>query len=251
MISMPEQLMSTALVTGGSRGIGKAIALRLAQAGYQVFLTYVSKPEQAQEVCAAISARGGSAKAFKLDVSDWDQVVDFFKKEIKKKVRLDVLVNNAGITKDGLIMRMHKDQWQQVLDVNLTGCFVCLQQAALIMMKQRYGRIINITSVVGQRGNPGQANYSASKAGIIGFTKSMAKELGSRNIRCNAVAPGFIETEMTAKLDEKVREEWISDIPLRRGGTPDDVADVCVFLASDLSSYVTGQVISVCGGLNL
>jgi len=246
---MPEQLMSTALVTGGSRGIGKAIALRLAQAGYQVFLTYVSKPEQAQEVCAAISARGGSAKAFKLDVSDWDQVVDFFKKEIKKKVRLDVLVNNAGITKDGLIMRMHKDQWQQVLDVNLTGCFVCLQQAALIMMKQRYGRIINITSVVGQRGNPGQANYSASKAGIIGLTKTAAQELGSRGITVNAIAPGFIQSDMTAVLSEEVQEKFLSTIPMKALGLPKDIAETAVFLASPEAGYISGQTLGVNGAM--
>lgn len=246
---MPEQLIRTALVTGGSRGIGKAIALRLAQAGYQIFLTYVSKPEQAEEVCAAISADGGSAKAFKLDVSDWDQVVDFFKKEIKKKVRLDVLINNAGITKDGLIMRMQKDQWQQVLDVNLTGCFVCLQQAALIMMKQRYGRIINITSVVGQRGNPGQANYSASKAGIIGLTKTAAQELGSRGITVNAIAPGFIQSDMTAVLSEEVQKKFLATIPMNTLGLPKDIAETAVFLASPEAGYISGQTLGVNGAM--
>jgi 3-oxoacyl-[acyl-carrier protein] reductase len=246
---MTEKLTSTALVTGGSRGIGKAIALRLAQDGYQIFLTYVSKPEQAEAVCETIRARGGKASCFRIDVSDWDQVRDFFKNEIKKKVSLDVLVNNAGITKDGLIMRMKRERWQQVLDVNLGGCFVCLQQAAVVMMKQRYGRIINITSVVGQRGNAGQANYAASKAGIIGLTKTAAQELGGRAITVNAVAPGFIETDMTAVLPEEVKEKFLSNIPAGTLGTPEDIAETVAFLASPRAGYINGQILGVNGGM--
>jgi 3-oxoacyl-[acyl-carrier protein] reductase len=246
---MTEKLTSTALVTGGSRGIGKAIALRLADDGYQVFLTYVSKPEQAEAVCDMIRARGGKASCFRIDVSDWDQVRDFFKNEIKKKVSLDVLVNNAGITKDGLIMRMKRERWQQVLDVNLGGCFVCLQQAAVVMMKQRYGRIINITSVVGQRGNAGQANYAASKAGIIGLTKTAAQELGGRAITVNGVAPGFIATDMTSVLPDEVKEKFLSNIPAGTLGTPEDIAEAVAFLASPGAGYVNGQILGVNGGM--
>ncbi|MGX9365208.1 3-oxoacyl-[acyl-carrier-protein] reductase [Desulfoplanes sp. PS50] len=246
---MTEKLTSTALVTGGSRGIGKAIALRLAHDGYQIFLTYVSKPEQAEEVCKTIHAQGGKASCFKIDVSDWDQVREFFKNEIKKKVSLDVLVNNAGITKDGLIMRMKPEQWQQVLDVNLGGCFVCLQQAAVIMMKQRYGRIINITSVVGQRGNAGQANYAASKAGVIGLTKTAAQELAGRSITVNAVAPGFIETDMTSVLPDEVKEKFLSNIPAGTLGTPEDIAEAVAFFASPKAGYINGQILGVNGGM--
>lgn len=246
---MTEKLTSTALVTGGSRGIGKAIALRLAQDGYQIFLTYVSKPEQAEAVCETIRAQGGKASCFKIDVSDWEQVREFFKNEIKKKVSLDILVNNAGITKDGLIMRMKREQWQQVLDVNLGGCFVCLQQAAVVMMKQRYGRIINITSVVGQRGNAGQANYAASKAGIIGLTKTAAQELGGRAITVNAVAPGFIETDMTSVLPEEVKEKFLSNIPAGTLGTPEDIAEAVAFFASPKAGYINGQILGVNGGM--
>jgi 3-oxoacyl-[acyl-carrier protein] reductase len=246
---MTEKLTSTALVTGGSRGIGKAIALRLAQDGYQIFLTYVSKPEQAEAVCETIRAQGGKASCFKIDVSDWEQVREFFKNEIKKKVSLDILVNNAGITKDGLIMRMKRERWQQVLDVNLGGCFVCLQQAAVVMMKQRYGRIINITSVVGQRGNAGQANYAASKAGIIGLTKTAAQELGGRSITVNGVAPGFIATDMTSVLPDEVKEKFLSNIPAGTLGTPEDIAEAVAFLASPGAGYVNGQILGVNGGM--
>jgi 3-oxoacyl-[acyl-carrier protein] reductase len=246
---MTEKLTSTALVTGGSRGIGKAIALRLAQDGYQIFLTYVSKPEQAEAVCETIRAQGGKASCFKIDVSDWEQVREFFKNEIKKKVSLDILVNNAGITKDGLIMRMKRERWQQVLDVNLGGCFVCLQQAAVVMMKQRYGRIINITSVVGQRGNAGQANYAASKAGIIGLTKTAAQELGGRAITVNGVAPGFIATDMTSVLPDEVKEKFLSNIPAGTLGTPEDIAEAVAFLASPRAGYINGQILGVNGGM--
>jgi 3-oxoacyl-[acyl-carrier protein] reductase len=246
---MTEKLTSTALVTGGSRGIGKAIALRLAQDGYQIFLTYVSKPEQAEAVCETIRAQGGKASCFKIDVSDWEQVREFFKNEIKKKVSLDILVNNAGITKDGLIMRMKRERWQQVLDVNLGGCFVCLQQAAVVMMKQRYGRIINITSVVGQRGNAGQANYAASKAGIIGLTKTAAQELGGRSITVNGVAPGFIATDMTSVLPDEVKEKFLSNIPAGTLGTPEDIAEAVAFLASPRAGYINGQILGVNGGM--
>ncbi|WP_462324077.1 3-oxoacyl-[acyl-carrier-protein] reductase [Desulfoplanes sp.] len=246
---MTDQRTSTALVTGGSRGLGKAIALRLSQDGYQVYLTYVSKPEQAEEVCRTIRAEGGKAQCFQVDVSDWDQVKEFFKNEIKKKVSLDVLVNNAGITKDGLIMRMKPEQWQQVLDVNLGGCFVCLQQAAVVMMKQRHGRIINITSVVGQRGNAGQANYAASKAGIIGLTKTAAQELAGRSVTVNAVAPGFIQTDMTSVLPEEVQEKFLSNIPAGTLGTPEDIAEAVAFLASPGAGYITGQILGVNGGM--
>ncbi len=246
---MSEQLVRTALVTGGSRGIGKAIALRLAKDGYQVFLTYVSKPEQAKEVCDTIHNQGGKARCFNLDVSQWEEVKQFFQDEIKKKVRLDILVNNAGITQDGLLVRMKPKQWQQVLDVNLGGCFVCLQQAAIVMMKQRYGRIINISSVVGQLGHAGQANYAASKAGIIGLTKTAAQELAPRQVTVNAVAPGFIQTDMTSVLPEDIQETFLANIPAGTLGAPDDIAEAVAFLASPEASYITGQVLGINGGM--
>jgi len=245
------ELVKTALITGGSRGIGKAAALRLAKMGYQIFLTYVSKPELAEQTCAEIADQGGQAKAFCLDIGDWAQVVSFFEKEIRKKVFLEILVNNAGMTKDGLLIRMNKEQWEKVIQVNLTGSFVCLQQAAKIMIKQRYGRIINITSVTGQAGNPGQANYTAAKAGMIGLTKTAALELASRNITVNAVAPGFITTDMTAGLPENLQNEYLNKIPLKRFGTAEDIAEAIAFLASKEASYITGQIINVNGGMYL
>ncbi len=243
--------LSTALVTGGTRGIGRTVANALARQGYQVYFTYVSRPELAREVCAEIEEAGGRAESFQLDASDWDAVTDFFKSEIKDKVRLDVLVNNAGITKDGLLVRMKREQWEQVLNVNLTGSFICLQQAAKIMMKQRYGRIINITSVVGQMGNAGQANYAASKAGMIGLTKSAALELAPRGITVNAVAPGFIETDMTTALTEEVRAKYLENIPAGALGSARDIASAITFLASPETGYITGQVLGVNGGLYL
>lgn len=246
-----KELPKAAIVTGGSRGIGKAICLKLAHQGYLVYFTYVSQEDKAKEVCKEIEALGQRAFTFRLDVSDKNEVATFFKEHIKGKVFLSVLVNNAGITKDGLILRMGNEDWQRVIDVNLTGTFNFIQEASKIMVRQKFGRIINITSVVGISGNPGQANYCASKAGIIGLTKSVALELASRNITVNAVAPGFITTEMTQNLDEATKEAYLSKIPLKRFGTPEDVANLVAWLASDEAAYITGQVISVNGGLYL
>lgn len=240
---------ATALVTGASRGIGRAIALALAARGLNVYVTYASKADEARSVVASIEAAGGKAAAFKLDVSDSEAVAAFFSAEIKDKVRLAVLVNNAGITKDGFVVRMKDEDFDNVLGVNLRGAFVCAREAAKIMSRQRQGRIINITSVVGQMGNAGQANYCAAKAGLIGLTKSLAKELASRNITVNAVAPGFIETDMTSGLPAEARETYAKAIPLGRFGTAEDVAEAVSFLASPGAAYITGQVIAVNGGL--
>lgn len=246
-----SNLPKVAIVTGGSRGIGKAICLKLAHQGYLIYFTYVSREDMAKEVCDEIKNLGKEAFSFKLDVSDRDAVKSFFKEYIKDKVFLSVLVNNAGITKDGLILRMGHEDWQRVIDVNLTGSFNFIQEASKIMVRQRYGRIINITSVVGLSGNPGQANYCASKAGIIGLTKAVALELASRGITVNAVAPGFITTEMTKDLDDATKQAYLSKIPLKRFGTPEDVASAVAWLASEEAGYITGQVISVNGGLYL
>ena len=240
---------ATALVTGASRGIGRAIALALAARGLNVYVTYASKADEARSVVASIEAAGGKAAAFKLDVSDSEAVAAFFSAEIKDKVHLDVLVNNAGITKDGFVVRMKDEDFDNVLGVNLRGAFVCAREAAKIMSRQRQGRIVNITSVVGQMGNAGQANYCAAKAGLIGLTKSLAKELASRNITVNAVAPGFIETDMTSGLPAEARETYAKAIPLGRFGTAEDVAEAVSFLASPGAAYITGQVIAVNGGL--
>ena len=234
---MSEQL-STALVTGGSRGIGKAIAETLAKAGYQVYLTYVSKADEAEAVARNIVAAGGKACAFRLDVADAEAVAAFFKERIK-----------AGITKDGLMLRMKDEDFDRVIQTNLRGAFVCVREAAKIMTRQRHGRIINISSVVGQMGNAGQINYASAKAGLIGLTKSAAKELAGRNVTVNAVAPGFVETDMTASLPDDVRAAYIDAIPLKRLGTPQDIADAVAFLASPGAGYITGQVIAVNGGM--
>ena len=239
----------TALVTGGSRGIGRAIAQTLARDGFQVILTYVSRPEEAEAVAAAIVEAGGQARACKLNVGDPQSVTDFFASEIKDKVNLAVLVNNAGITKDGFLVRMKDEDFDAVMNVNLRGAFICTREAAKIMSKKRYGRIVNISSVVGQMGNAGQVNYASAKAALLGMTKSCAKELAARNITVNAVAPGFIETDMTASLTDEVRAEYAKAIPLKRMGTAQEVADAVAFLASDKASYITGQVLAVNGGM--
>lgn len=244
-----SDLTPTALVTGGSRGIGKAIAKTLAREGFQVYLTYVSKADEASAVAAEIEAAGGRARAFALNVGDSAAVEAFFKNEIKDKVFLSVLVNNAGITKDGLILRLKDEDWDKVIGVNLRGPFVCLREAAKIMTKQRAGRIVNIVSVVGQMGNASQANYSAAKAGLIGLTKAAAKELAARDITVNAVAPGFIQTDMTDALSEEIRALYLNQIPLKRFGRAEDVAEAVAFLASDKAAYVTGQVLAVNGGM--
>ncbi len=244
-----SELISTALVTGGSRGIGSSIARVLAKNGFQVYFTYVSKPDEAAAVQAGIEASGGKARAFQLNVGDSEAVAAFFQNEIKDKVSLDVLVNNAGVTKDGFIVRMKDDDFDRVIDINLKGAFTCLREAAKIMSKQRRGSIVNISSVVGQMGNAGQINYCSAKAGLIGMTKSAAKELAARNITVNAVAPGFIETDMTKSLSDDVRAQYQSGIPLQRFGTAEDVAEAVAFLASPKASYITGQVLAVNGGL--
>lgn len=239
-----------AVVTGGSRGIGRAIAETLAQAGHRIILTYVSRPAEAASVVETIQARGGEAAAFALDVSDEKAVVDFFSTEITRNAAsLAVLVNNAGIVKDGPLLRMKNEAFRHVLDVNLCGAFYCSREAAKIMVRKRTGRIINIASVVGQMGNFGQANYSAAKAGLIGLTKTCARELAARNITVNAIAPGFIETDMTIGIDEALRASYLEQIPLKRLGSAQEVADAVAFLASDKAGYITGQVIAVNGGM--
>lgn len=244
-----SDLPRVALVTGGSRGIGRACAERLAADGFEVYLTYVSRPEEAEKTVAAITEAGGYAKAFCLDASNRQAVTAFFNDEIKDKVLLEVLVNNAGITKDGLIIRMKDEDWDRVLQVNLTGAFACLREAAKIMAKQRSGRIINISSVVGQMGNAGQANYVAAKAGLIGLTKSAARELAGRGVTVNAVTPGFIQTDMTAVLPEAIVAKMLENIPLGRLGGPEDIAASVSFLAGPGAGYVTGQVLAVNGGM--
>ncbi len=243
------ELQETALVTGGSRGIGRAIAETMGARGWQVFLTYVHQREQAEKVCRRIISNGGRAHSFALDIMDRDSVAAFFKEKIKGRVQLGALVNNAGLTKDGLLLRMKKNDWDSVLSVNLNGPFACLQEASKIMVRQKKGRIINISSVVGQSGNPGQANYCAAKAGIIGLTKSAAQELGVRNITVNVVAPGFISTDMTRELASEARDKFLERIPLGRFGEPEDIAETVAWLASERAAYITGQVIAVNGGL--
>jgi 3-oxoacyl-[acyl-carrier protein] reductase len=237
------------LVTGASKGIGRAIATRFAQEGANVAFTYLSSVEKGQALENELKALGVKAKGYRSDASDFKSAEDLANTMVTDFGTMDVLVNNAGITKDGLLMRMSEEQWDSVININLKSVFNLTKASIKQLMKQKYGSIINITSVVGISGNAGQSNYAASKAGIIGFTKSIALELGSRNIRSNAIAPGFIETEMTAELDQKVVEEWKKGIPLKRGGTPEEVADAAVFLASDLSKYISGQVIQVDGGM--
>ncbi|MEJ5243543.1 MAG: 3-oxoacyl-[acyl-carrier-protein] reductase [Desulfomicrobiaceae bacterium] len=239
----------TALVTGGTRGIGKAIVTTLAERGYHVYFTYVSRPELAEELCASLSP--APVRGFRVDAGDPAAIAQFFAEEIKDKVFLAALINNAGITRDGLLVRMKLAAWEEVLRVNLTGAFVFLQEAAKIMMRQRFGRIVSIASVVGQMGNAGQANYCAAKAGLIGLTKSAALELAPRGITVNAVAPGFIETDMTGGLSQEIRDAYQARIPLGRLGSAQDVAEATAFLLSDAAAYITGQVIGVNGGMYL
>jgi 3-oxoacyl-[acyl-carrier protein] reductase len=239
----------TALITGASKGIGRAIANRYAEQGANVAFTYLSSVEKGEALVAELEAKGIKAKGYRSDASDFAAADQLINEVVTDFGSLDILINNAGITKDNLMMRMTEEMWDQVINVNLKSCFNTVKAATRTMMKQRSGSIINMTSVVGLKGNAGQANYSASKAGILGFTKSIALELGSRGVRSNAIAPGFIETEMTDALDEKTVQGWRDAIPLRRGGRPEDVADACVFLGSDMSSYITGQVIQVDGGM--
>ncbi len=238
-----------ALITGASRGIGRGIAKAFAAQGADVAFTYLSSVEKGQALEAELAAEGIRAKGYRSDASDFEQAQALVDEVIKDFGRIDILVNNAGITRDGLLMRMGKDQWDAVIRANLDSVFNLTKGVQRYMLKQRSGSIINMSSVVGIKGNAGQANYAASKAGIIGFTKSVALELGSRGIRCNAVAPGFIATEMTESLDPKVLEGWLESIPLKRAGTVEDIANACLYLGSDLSSYVTGQVLSVNGGM--
>jgi 3-oxoacyl-[acyl-carrier protein] reductase len=237
------------LVTGASRGIGRAIATKMAQQGANVAFTYLSSVEKGEALVAELEAFGGKVKGYRSDASDYKQAEELMASVVADFGTIDVLINNAGITKDGLLMRMSEEQWDSVIQVNLKSVFNLTKAATKPMMKAKAGSIINLTSVVGIRGNAGQANYAASKAGIIGFTKSVALELGSRNIRSNAIAPGFIETEMTGELNADATAEWTKSIPLKRGGQPEEVADACVFLASDMSKYITGQVLQVDGGM--
>ena len=240
----------TAIVTGASRGIGKAIAIKFAQEGCNVAFTDLFEDENMKATEAELKAFGVQAKGYASDASKFDDTDRVVNEIVNDFGRIDILVNNAGITKDTLLMRMTEDQWDAVINVNLKSVFNFTKAVQKTMLKQRSGSIINLSSVVGVSGNAGQSNYSASKAGIIGFTKSIARELGSRGIRSNAIAPGFIITEMTDKIPEDARKVWEESIPLKRGGTPGEVAGVAVFLASDLSSYVSGQVIKVCGAMN-
>lgn len=240
----------TALVTGASRGIGRAIALKFAAEGADVAFTYRSQHEAAQSLVAEIEALGVRAKAYTSDAASFEDAHNVVANVKETFGRIDILVNNAGITKDGLMMRMDESQWDTVIDTNLKSAFNFIHACTPIMARQRGGSIINMTSVAGVSGNAGQCNYAASKAGLIGLSKSIAKEMGPRGIRSNCIAPGFIATDMTEAVPENIREEWMKIIPIRREGKPEDVANVATFLASDLSTYVTGQVINCCGGMN-
>lgn len=241
----------TALITGAARGIGKSLAIRFAQQGASIAITDLHDDETMQATVAEIASHGVEVKAYASNAASFSDSEQLAQEVFSAFGRIDILINNAGITKDNLLMRMTEADWDAVMAVNLKSVFNLTKAVQRIMLKQKSGSIINMSSVVGVNGNAGQSNYAASKAGMIGFTKSIAQELGSRSVRCNAIAPGFIETEMTAKLTEEVKQEWIKTIPLKRSGKPEDVADVAVFLASDLSLYVTGQVISVCGGMSM
>ncbi|MDP4827557.1 MAG: 3-oxoacyl-[acyl-carrier-protein] reductase [Flavobacteriales bacterium] len=238
-----------AIITGASRGIGKGIAESFVRHGATVAFTYLSSDEKARALEQELSAQGGVAKGFRSDASKYDSAHQLVDDVMAAFGKIDIVVNNAGITRDNLLMRMTEEQWDEIMEINLKSAFNLTKAVIKPMLKARSGSIVNMSSVVGVKGNAGQANYAASKAGMIGFTKSVAAELGSRNIRCNAIAPGFIETEMTDALDEKVVQGWRDAIPLKRGGTTEDVANLTVFLASDMSAYITGQVINVDGGM--
>ena len=237
------------IITGASRGIGKGIAKIFADNGANVAFTYSSSEGPALELEKELSSKGVKAKAYKSNAASFVESEELVTQVLEDLGGIDVLINNAGITKDNLLIRMSEEDFDKVIDTNLKSVFNMTKAVQRTLLKQRHGSIINMSSVVGVKGNAGQTNYAASKAGMIGFTKSVALELGSRNIRCNAIAPGFIETEMTGKLDEKVVQSWRDAIPLKRGGTPEDIANACLFLASDLSSYITGQVLNVGGGM--
>ena len=238
-----------ALITGGSRGIGKAIAIKLASYKANIVINYTSNKEHALKVKEEIESYGVKSIVIKCDVSKSDEVNNMIEEVVKEFGQIDILVNNAGITRDGLLMRMKEEDFDSVIDINLKGVFNCTKSATKYMMKKRYGKIVNISSVVGLIGNAGQANYCASKAGVIGFTKSSARELASRNINVNAIAPGFIDTDMTSVLNENLKETMLKNIPQNRFGSPEDVANLVLFLASDMSSYITGQIINVDGGM--
>jgi len=240
----------TTLITGATRGIGKGIAIEFAKQGSNIAFTFNASIEAAKSLENELCSYGIKAKGYQSNAANYDAAQDLAKEVLKEFETIDVLINNAGITKDNLLMRISEEDFDKVIEVNLKSVFNLTKAVIRPMMKQRKGSIINMSSVVGLKGNAGQANYAASKAGIIGFTKSVALELGSRNIRCNAIAPGFIETEMTAKLNEDVVQGWRDAIPLKRGGIPKDIANACVFLASDMSSYITGQTLSVDGGMH-
>ena len=246
---MKDLKNKTAIVTGGSKGIGKGIVEKLAKSGCNVAFTYLSSEESAIEIEKLSEKYNVKIKKYKSDASDFNQSSKLIESILDDFHSYDILINNAGITKDNLILRMDEESWKKVIDINLNSCFNLTKCAIREFMKKKKGVIINISSIVGIKGNAGQSNYSASKAGINGFTKSIALELGSRNIRCNAIAPGFIETDMTSKGDEKLLDSWIESIPLKRAGNVDDVANLCVYLASDKGSYITGQIIKVDGGL--
>jgi len=240
----------TALITGGSRGIGQAIVEKFIEEGANVAFTYRSSATQSEAIIKALGVDSSRIKSYQSDASNFDASAELVKNVIDDFGGIDILINNAGITKDTLMLRMGEEQWDQVIEVNLKSVFNLTKHVMKPMLKKRAGSIINMSSVVGVFGNAGQANYAASKAGIIGFTKSIAKEVGSRGIRCNAIAPGFIESEMTEQLDEKVKTAYINNIPLKRFGKGSDVAQACVFLGSDMSTYISGQVLSVCGAMN-